>query len=65
MYIMTDEKKFIDGEEHIVYGIYYDDKYKIADISTDKEKVGKMVDLFNKENLSPCHLHDVVYDMIG
>ena len=43
----------------------YNDEYNIPDISTDRAKVEEMVRLFNSAELSPCHMRDVIYDMIG
>ncbi|MGN0108453.1 MAG: DUF6514 family protein [Hominilimicola sp.] len=64
MYKVTEGRCVVEGEEYVVYGICYGE-YNIADISTDRAKVEKMVRLFNSEELSPCHMYDVIYDMIG
>lgn len=49
------------------YGIQSSTPYEITlhDISTCKEVVVHMVKLFNKHQLSPTHIKDVVSDMIS
>ncbi len=65
MYEVTEGRCIVEGKEYVVYGICYNDEYNIADISTDRAKVEEMVRLFNSAELSPCHMRDVIYDMIG
>ena len=65
MYEVTEGQYIIEGKEYLVYGIRYDDEHNIADISTDRAKVEEMVGLFNSAELAPCHMYDVIYDMIG
>ena len=65
MYEVTEGRCIVEGKECVVYGICYNDEYNIADISTDRAKVEEMVRLFNSAELSPCHMRDVIYDMIG
>lgn len=45
------------------YGIKYDD-HLIEDISTDKNIVLNMCDIFNRANLSPIHFKDAVEDFM-
>ncbi|MBQ8300402.1 MAG: hypothetical protein IJX57_00310 [Clostridia bacterium] len=64
MFKLTEGMTTVENEERIVYGIRYNDEYYIEDISADREKTEQMVEMFNRLELSPCHLHDVVEDML-
>ena len=48
MYQITKEKKIIENEEMIVYGIYYDEKNNVHDISIHKTAVEKLVERCNE-----------------
>ena len=64
MFKLTEGMTTVENEERIVYGIRYNDEYYIEDISEDREKTEQMVEMFNRLELSPCHLRDVVEDML-
>lgn len=52
-----------NGNAVETYGITCDDR-EIKDISTNKEKVESLINLCNKNNLSPMHLDDVIEDFL-
>ncbi len=37
----------------------------VQDITTDKKKLERLVELCNREQLSHCHLYDVIEDFLG
>ena len=37
---------------------------RVSDVSTDKEIVENLIDLFNKEQLEPVHIYDVIEDFL-
>lgn len=51
------------GEQHETYGLIYNNTV-INDISTDKEKVERLVALCNELELSPIHIYDVIDDFL-
>ena len=52
-----------DGETAQSYGITYDSR-EIYDISTDKEKVERLIALCNEGNLSPIHIDNIIDDFL-
>ena len=52
-----------DGNSIVTYGITCDDR-EIKDISTNRQKVENLINLCNKNNLSPMHLDDVIDDFL-
>ena len=56
---VTDE----DGVKHETYGISFDDK-NIYDISTEKDKVEKLIKLCNENDASPLHINDIIEDFL-
>lgn len=64
MYYLISGKYEIEDKKYTGYGIGYENT-KIEDISTDKEKICELIEKMNKENLSPVHMYDVIYDFIG
>ena len=65
MYKITVEEKIVENKQRTVYGIMYNDECFVTDVSNDKAEVERMVELFNDNDLAPCHLLDVLEDMIG
>lgn len=68
-YITVESTYKFDVNERKSYGIAICDSENtvletIADISPNIEGIKKLVDLCNKEKLSPCHLYDVVRDFL-
>lgn len=63
MYVITQDKKNIDGAVKTTYGIQCEGM-TIDDVSTNKEEVIRLIDKLNKYELSSCHLHDVIEDFI-
>lgn len=52
-----------NGKKHNTYGISYKER-EVKDISTDKHKIEKLVNLCNELELSPIHLDDVIEDFL-
>ena len=52
-----------NGNQHETYGLIYNNTV-INDISTNKEKVEKLVFLCNELELSPIHIYDVIDDFL-
>ena len=68
-YITVESIYKININESKSYGIAVCDEEQtvletIADISPNYEAIEKLVNLCNKESLSPCHLNDVVRDFL-
>lgn len=68
-YITVESTYKININERKSYGIAVCDAEQtvletISDISPDYEAIEKLVNLCNKESLSPCHLNDVVRDFL-
>ena len=68
-YITVESTYAFDTIERKSYGIAICDSEQtvletIADISHNYEAIEKLVNLCNKESLSPCHLNDVVRDFL-
>ncbi|MBQ7128906.1 MAG: hypothetical protein IJO19_02845 [Clostridia bacterium] len=52
-----------EGKIWNTYGITFNDII-INDISTEKEKIEKLVSLCNELDLSPIHIYDVIEDFL-
>ena len=70
-YFLTEGEYIIDGNSHLGYGIRLVDKSNLTsdgvtynDISTNKERVGRLVFLCNELKLYPVHLKDVIEDFL-
>ena len=68
-YITVESIYKININERKSYGIAVCDGEQtvletIADISPNYEAIENLVNLCNKESLSPCHLNDVVRDFL-
>ena len=66
-YRLTITKIFIEGGEIECYGMEIRDGSevtKIPDISPDRDKVARMVRLFNELHLSAKQVFDVIEDML-
>lgn len=64
MFKLTEGEVTVEDEERVVYGIRYDDKHYIEDVSADRERAEQIVEMLNRLELSPCHLRDVVEDIL-
>lgn len=66
-YCVISKKIYTDLGECSTYGIGLSapNAMTLHDISTCKETVVNMVELFNKHQISPAHAKDVVEDMIS
>lgn len=62
MYILTDEKKIIEGRECTVYGVRFNDEFFVRDISADRAAAEKFAEKCNKYSLDPVHLRDAAED---
>ena len=65
MYCITEEKRKIENEEKVVYGIQYNDEKPIQDISVNKADVEQLVQMCNDGKLAPYQLREVVDDFLG
>lgn len=65
MYKLTDKKIVVENQQYTVYGIKYNDTICIDDISTDKNKVEKLISDCNNHELDPIHLADIVEDFLS
>lgn len=69
-YILCREAYKSKRSERIAYGIatYAEDGQtcitKLHDITSDKDALAELVDLCNRLQLSPIHLHDVIEDFL-
>lgn len=63
MYKLTRKEIISEGERYIVYGISCE-ATSIDDVSSDKEKVERLISQFNRFSLSPVHLRDAVEDYL-
>lgn len=64
MYTIIEEKKILEGEEHTAYGIRYDNCC-VSDVSDDRMAVERLIRDYNKYELDPIHLHDVIEDFLA
>lgn len=67
MYTIT-KKNFIsdDNVEYVSYGIKNDEyNINIDDICVNYNQLSNFVNLINKNNLSPIHIYDIVYDFVS
>lgn len=60
-YELVESNCILDGEEHIGYGVKCDDMC-LLDVTTKRDKMVKYIDLFNKNELDPIHLNEVIED---
>lgn len=65
MYFLTQKSIVLEGREYTVYGMKYNDELCAEDISSDKEKVRKLVSDCNKYSLSPIHMYEVIENFIA
>ena len=63
MYVITQDKKNIDGAVKTTYGIKCEEM-AVKDVSPNKEEVTELIDRLNQYGLSSCYLHDVIDDFI-
>ena len=69
-YILCRETYKTKKSERITYGIgaYAEDEKtciaKLHDITSDKNALAELVELCNRLQLSPIHLHDVIEDFL-
>ena len=65
IFYTINESKVTDEENEIIlsYGISFGEK-QIKDISVNKTKIETLVNLCNKNNLSPIHIYDVIDDFL-
>ena len=74
-YGVSEEKYSLGGATRISYGIvaYADSKTdgitsivaSVRDISNNKTRIEQLADLFNRMELSPIHLNDVIADFLA
>lgn len=72
-YCVVEEKYMVGEKEHLAYGIAeievcegsYNVVSSIHNICSDFEIVEKFAQKFNRFNLSPVHLSDVVQDLLN
>lgn len=65
IFYTINESKITNEENETIlsYGISFG-KTHIKDISVNKSKIKTLVNLCNKNNLSPIHIYDVVDDFL-
>lgn len=64
MYVLNEKTIPNDNNQEIKsYGISYEGII-IEDISTNKEKIEKLIILSNELDLSPIHIYDVIDDFL-
>lgn len=65
IFYTINESKVTDEENEIIlsYDISFGEK-QIKDISVNKTKIETLVNLCNKNNLSPIHIYDVIDDFL-
>jgi len=55
-----------DDESYVTYGILCDETGKlISDVTMNRARIEKFVDLINDNELDPVHLADVVEDFLA
>ena len=62
MYTLTKERKSIDGEDFVLYGVANENE-NFGDFTDDVRKAESFVDLLNKENVEAIHVRDIIEDM--
>ena len=55
---------YLEGKPYIGYGIRCKE-ICIPDITTNKSRLEKMIELCNRLDLSPIHMEDIVLDFIN
>lgn len=66
-YHLSEQTTNINGTIITTYGIIVEDNRiirTIADISTDKSSVEKLIEKFNKHKLSCCHIDTAIEDFL-
>ena len=65
IFYTINESKVTNEENEIIlsYGISFGEK-QIKDISVNKTKIETLINLCNKNNLSPIHIYDVIDDFL-
>ncbi len=63
MYKICKSTKEIEGKIYTVFGIECE-KIRIDDVSSDRIRVMRLVELANALSLSPVHIKDVVIDFL-
>lgn len=63
MYKICKSTKEIEGQIYTVFGIECEE-VRIDDISSNRNKVMRLVELTNALSLSPVHIKDVVIDFL-
>ena len=63
MYKICKSTKEIEGQIYTVFGIECE-KIRIDDVSSDRIRVIRLVELANALSLSPVHIKDVVIDFL-
>lgn len=66
-YNIISQLKCIDGECHTVYGIEATGEIatEIHDITTDRDKLLKLIDKCNEQALSAIHILDICEDFLA
>ncbi len=67
--LIANYKKDLEGIEYQTYGVAFvrEDKVlkSIEDISTIKDEIVKLINLFNDLKVSEIHMEEIIYDFIG
>lgn len=65
-YMMISQVRCYEGKYYAVYGIEAvgDTPIKIHDITTDKDKLMKMIEKLNRNMLSEIHIQDICDDFL-
>ena len=63
MYVITQDKKNIDGAVKTTYGIKCEEM-AVNDVSPNKKEVTELIGRLNKYELSSYYLQDVIEDFV-
>lgn len=70
-YSLTESEIELEGEKHIVYGIEIEkrsltqvEKSVVNNISTDRKRVEKIIEIIKSNEVTPVHLYDVMENFL-
>lgn len=64
MFSLIEARYLLEGRYYVGYGIQYGD-ICIPDITTNKSRLEKFIELCNKLELSPLHIKDIALDFVN
>lgn len=67
--LIANYKKDLEGIEYQTYGVAFVKENKvlksIEDVSTIKDEIVKLINLFNDLKVSEIHMEEIIYDFIS